>query len=151
MLTDFLLASVHHIFVFGLFVFLGAQIVLVRPGMDAGVLRRVARLDRFYGIFALGTLLAGLARVFAGAKGPTYYWANHIFLTKLGLFILIGVLSIQPTLQFFAWTRALKADPAALPTDATVRRTRIFIHCEASLIILLPSLAAAMARGYGMK
>jgi putative membrane protein len=151
MFTDFLLASLHHVFVFSLFVILGAQIVLVRPGLDAGVISRVGRLDRYYGIFALGALLAGLARVFWGAKGSAYYFSNHIFLTKLGLFILIGLLSIMPTLKFIAWGRALASDPRSLPAEADIRRTRIFIHIQATLIILLPILAAAMARGYGVK
>lgn len=149
MLSDFLLASVHHVFVFSLFVILGAQIVLVRPGMDADGLRRVRRLDRFYGILAGGVLVAGLARVFWGAKGPAYYWANEIFMAKLTLFIVIGLLSIRPTLQFTAWSRALRADPRALPADKEVRRTGIFIHAQATLILLLPILAAAMARGFG--
>ena len=151
MLTDFILASVHHILIFGLFALLGAQLVLVRPGMDAGIIAKVGRLDRVYGILALGVLLAGLARVFEGAKGPAYYFGNHIFLTKLTLFVIVGLLSIRPTLDFIAWNRALKSDPKALPADAAIRRTRLFIHIEATLLILLPVLGAAMARGYGSR
>ena len=149
MFTDFLLASLHHIFVFALFVILGAQIVLVRPGIDAGALARVSRLDRFYGIFAVGVLVAGLMRVYWGAKGPDYYFANHIFMAKFALFIVIGLLSIGPTLRFIAWRKALAANPQARPEPGDMRRTRMFIHAEAAVIVLLPILAAAMARGYG--
>jgi putative membrane protein len=150
MLTDFLLASLHHVFVFTLFVILGAEIVLVRPGMDASAIARVARIDAFYGLFALGALLAGTARVIWGAKGYEYYLANHIFWTKLALFVAIGLLSIPPTLRFAAWRRAARADARARPDGAEMRRTRIYVHAQATLIILLPILAAAMARGYGV-
>ena len=149
MFTDFLLASLHHIFVFALFVILGAQIVLLRPGLDAGAVARVSRLDMFYGIFAAGVLVAGLMRVYWGAKGPDYYFANHIFMAKFALFIVIGLLSIGPTLRFIAWRKALAANPQARPEPGDMRRTRMFIHAEAALIVLLPILAAAMARGYG--
>ena len=151
MLADFLLASFHHLCVFSLFAILAIQLVLVRPGMDAGVIARVGRIDLAYGIVAGLTLFAGLLRVFYGEKGPGYYFGNHIFWTKLGLFLVVALLSIRPTLDFLAWRRALATDPRALPADKDVRRTRIFIHAEATLLILLPILAAALARGYGMK
>ena len=148
---DWLLASFHHICVFALFVILGTQIVLVRPGMDAGVLARVGRLDLFYGIIAGLTLFAGLLRVFFGAKDSGFYLANHVFWTKLVLFLLVALLSIRPTLRIIAWRRALASDPKALPADKDVRQTRIFIHAEAVVLFLIPIAAAAMARGIGLK
>ena len=151
MLLDWLLASFHHICVFALFVILGAQIVLVRPGMDAGVIARVGRLDLFFGIFAGLTLFAGLLRVFFGAKDPGFYFGNHIFWTKISLFLIVALFSIAPTKRFIAWRRALAADPKALPADKEVRQTRMIIHAEAVLIFLIPLLAAAMARGIGVK
>ena len=150
MFTDFLLASLHHILVFALFVILGAQIVLVRPGMDASAIARVSRLDMVFGMLAASVLVAGFARVYWGVKGSAYYFANHIFLTKVGLFVIIGLISIGPTLRFNAWRKALAADPNARPEAGDMRRTRMFIHAEATLIFLLPILAAAMARGYGI-
>jgi putative membrane protein len=151
MILDWLLASFHHICVFALFVLLGAQIVLVRPGMDAGIIARVGRLDLFYGIIAGLTLFAGLLRVFFGAKDAGFYLGSHIFWTKLSLFLIIALLSIRPTLRFIAWRRALGADAKALPADKEVRQTRIFIHAQAVLFFVIPILAAAMARGMGMK
>ena len=151
MTQDWLLASFHHICVFALFVILGAQIVLVRPGMDAGVIARIGRLDLFFGIFAGLTLFAGLLRVFFGAKETSFYFGSHIFWTKISLFLVIALFSIAPTKRYIAWRRALAADPAALPADKDIRQTRMIIHAEAVLIFLIPVLAAAMARGSGMK
>ncbi len=149
MLTDFILASLHHVAVFSLVATLVAELVLLRPGLDRAAVTRIGRVDIAFGIAAACVLVAGFARVFFGAKGADYYFHNHIFWTKIGLFVLIGVLSIQPTLRFIAWRRALAGDPNALPSAADIKVTKIFVHIEATLVLILPILAAAMARGYG--
>jgi len=38
-------------------------------------------------------------------KGAAYYFANHAFLTKLTLFIIVGQLSIVPTVAFLSWRK----------------------------------------------
>jgi putative membrane protein len=146
---DFILASLHHIFVFSLVAIIAAELVLLRPGLDATTIARLGRLDIAYGITAAAIVVVGFARVFFGAKGADYYLHNHIFWTKIGLFAVIGLLSIQPTLRFLAWRRALAVDPQALPKVADVKLAKRFVHIEATLVLLLPILAAAMARGYG--
>jgi putative membrane protein len=149
LLTDFLLASLHHLAVFSLVAILVAELVLLRPALDKAAVTRIARVDIAFGIAAACVLVAGFARVFFGAKGADYYFHNHIFWTKIGLFVLVGILSIRPTLRFITWRRALAADPNALPAAADIKRAKIFVHIEATLVFILPILAAAMARGYG--
>ena len=150
MFTDFMLASLHHLGVFALVGILFAELVLMRPGLDAATIIRIGRLDLGYGLAAGLIVIAGFARVFLGAKGPDFYLANPIFWTKIGLFALIGLLSIQPTMRFLAWRRALKLDPHMLPAPADLRNAKRFVHIEAALLLILPILAAAMARGYGL-
>jgi putative membrane protein len=149
LLTDFISASLHHLAVFSLVAILVAELVLLRPGLDDVAVSRIARLDIAYAIAAACVLAAGFARVFFAAKGADYYFHNYIFWTKIGLFVLIGILSIQPTLRFIAWRRALAADPKALPAAADIKRAKLFVHIETTLVFILPILAAAMARGYG--
>jgi putative membrane protein len=84
-----------------------------------------------------------------GAKGYEYYLANYIFWTKMALFVAVGLLSIAPTLQYFAWGRGLKASASFLPPDAEVARVRTYLWLEAGLFLCIPIAAAAMARGYG--
>ena len=67
MALDALLAALHHISVFGLFVILAAEMVLVRPGITAESVMRVVRIDLFYGILAGLALVAGGLRVVYGA------------------------------------------------------------------------------------
>lgn len=145
-----MLASVHYLTVFTLVAILAIELVLVRPGMDAATVKRLSRIDLGFGLAALAVIIAGLARVFFGLKGPAYYLGNWVFWTKMGVFALIGLLSIQPTLRFLAWRRLITVDPNALPATNDIMRVKRVIHLEAGLILLLPILAAAMARGYGL-
>jgi putative membrane protein len=150
MLLDLLLACLHHVAVFAVVAILAVEIVLLRPGLDRAAIQRLARIDLWFGVMAALALAAGFARVFFGLKGPDYYFANHVFWTKVGLFLFIGVLSIWPTLKMLGWRRALARNPDALPSPGEVRGARRVAHVEAGLVILLPLLGAAMARGYGL-
>ncbi len=149
MALDALLAVFHHICVFGLFVILAAEMTLVRPGIAADSVMRVARIDGMYGLLAGLALVAGGLRVFYGAKGADFYTHNPVFWTKLGLFVVIGLLSIPPTLNYIRWRKALRNNPNALPDDAAIQATRKLIHIQLALLFILPMLAALMARGIG--
>jgi putative membrane protein len=150
MALDALLAALHHVCVFGLFVILTAEMVLVRPGITAEAIVRVVRIDLFYGILAGLALVAGVLRVMYGAKGAAFYTGNPVFWTKLGLFVLIGLLSLPPTVNYIRWRKALRASPATLPSASAIQSTRKLIHIQFGLLFLLPILAALMARGIGL-
>lgn len=144
---DTVLAIFHHLCVFGLFVILASEMALVRPGISADTVARVARIDGAYGIVAALALVAGALRDLYGAKGTEFYTHNPIFWTKIGLFIAIGLLSIPPTLNFIRWRKALRANPNAVPDAKSLQSTRRFVHIELALLFLLPILAAMIARG----
>lgn len=143
-MLDLVLAILHHLFVFALFGILFAELMLVRPGIDAATVRRVGAVDIAYGVLAGLIIVVGFARAGMAAKGWAYYSHNGFFWAKVGVFLLIGVLSAPPTIAFLRWKKAGTA-----PTDDEVRGVRRFIHYEAALFALLPIFAAAMARGYG--
>jgi len=143
-MLDLVLAIAHHILVFGLFGILFAELMLVRPGMDLPTIQRVGRIDLAYGALAGVIIVVGFARAGMAAKGWAYYSHNGFFWAKIATFLLVGLLSIPPTIAIIKWRRA-----GTLPTDAQVKGVRRFIHYEAALFALLPGFAAAMARGYG--
>ncbi len=148
MALDAFLGAMHHICVFALFVILAAEIVLVRPGISTETVLRVVRIDLFYGILAGLALVAGGFRVFYGAKGAAFYLQNPVFWIKLGLFVLIALLSLPPTRNYIRWRNALRNN--ATPDAASIQATRKLLHIEIILIFLLPILAAMMARGIGL-
>lgn len=65
----------------------------------------------------------------------------------MGLFLAVGLLSIQPTRTFLSWRRALREGQMAVVDDARLGRVRAMIHWELAGIALLILCAALMARG----
>ncbi len=150
MLTDFLLASLHHLLLFGLIAMLALQSALLSRPLDAAAVRRLAGIDRGYGISAVLLLLAGGARLFHGVKGSDYYLHNPWFHAKLGAFLLAAALSLWPTLAFLRWRRQLRAEAAWTPDPAQVARLRLIVRIEFALIALILVFAAGMARHGGL-
>ncbi|THD80769.1 MAG: DUF2214 family protein [Phenylobacterium sp.] len=143
-MPDLILAIFHHILVFSLFGVLFAELVLVRRGMDLATVSRVSRIDLMYGALAGLIILVGFSRAVFAAKGWTYYAHNIFFHAKIATFVLIGVLSIPPTLDYIRWRRAGTA-----PSDPQVASVRRLLWIEMALFPALLAFAAAMARGYG--
>jgi putative membrane protein len=144
-MLDLGLAIGHHLLIFALFGVLAAELVLVRRGVDIATIARVGRIDLWYGVLAGLIVAVGFARAVFAAKGWAYYSHNLFFHAKIGTFVLIGLLSIPPTVAYIRWRRA-----GAAPTDAQVTGVRRFLWAELALFALLPAFAAAMARGYGI-
>jgi len=141
---DLALAILHHFFVFALFAVLLAEFVSVRPGMSATAVARVASIDAWYGALAGLIIIVGFARAIFAAKGWNFYAHNTFFWAKIGTIVLIGLLSIPPTLEFLKWRRT-----GAAPANEAVVGVRRYLWIEVALFAPLLAFAAAMARGYG--
>lgn len=143
-MLDLGLAIVHHILVFGLVAMLMAERVLVSvPMIDV---RRLARLDGGFGATAGLILIVGACRVFFGGKGWAFYETNPFFWAKVVTFLIIGLVSIIPTIRFIAWVRAARTDPSFQPDEADRRKVRNALGVEVLLLLPLLAFAAAMAR-----
>jgi putative membrane protein len=143
-MLDLTLAIAHHILVFSLFGVLFAELVLIRKGVDLPTLARVGRIDLMYGVLAGLIIVIGFSRAIFAAKGWAYYSHNLFFHLKVGTFILIGLLSIPPTVAYIRWRRA-----GVAPNETQVAGVRRWLWAEMALFALLPAFAAAMARGFG--
>lgn len=116
MLTDLILAILHHLAIVTLIVLLAFEFALLRPGLSTTDLRRLANVDAAYGAVAGLVVVIGVCRVIWGAKGPDFYLANPWFWAKMASFAAIGLLSLPPTLALLKWRKAMKQDlsfPAA--------------------------------------
>jgi putative membrane protein len=143
-MTDLILAVVHHVLVFGLVAMMMATRVLL--GLGKVDVLRLARLDAGAGALSGLVLAVGISRAVWGGKGWTFYQANPFFWTKIGLFMLIGLLTVPGTMAFLKWSKALAADPAFTPDPAQVARLRGLTGLQAVALVLLLACAAAMAR-----
>src|ERR1700722_5229187 len=142
-----LFAFLHHLCAFTLVAALAIEFALIRLELTVVSARRLQITDLVLGISA-GLLLAiGLLRVFFFEKGAAYYWHSHAFLTKFGLFIIVGLLSIIPTMEFLSWGGAVRA--GQVPVWETSRRKRVtmVIHAELAAVVIILLCAAIMARG----
>lgn len=146
-MTDLLLSAFHFLLVFSLVAILAAQNALIRPRLTVSSLRLAASLDRGYGASAVLLLGVGFSRVYWGAKGSSFYLLNPLFWTKIGLFAIVAVLSIPPTLQLIRWTKQTHSHQEFLPSDEEVHRIQWWLRAEMIVVVFIPFLAAAMARG----
>ena len=151
MTLEALLAYAHFLAILTLVVFISSEAALCRTEwMNAKVVERLGKVDMIYGIAAGVVLLTGLARTWWGIKGAGWYWTNGLLHLKLTMFIVVGLISIKPTLVFRRWNKELKAT-GALPDEAQVRSTRKLVMIQAHLIALIPLVAVFLARGFGAK
>ncbi|MDX8518266.1 DUF2214 family protein [Mesorhizobium dulcispinae] len=147
--TDLLLAIAHHLLVFSLAGIIGAEFVLVRGELGAATLKRLAGIDRHYGIIAALIVVVGICRVFFGLKGWEFYVYNWVFWAKMATFIIVGLLSIVPTMRFISWNRQASGNPAFSVPAAELASVKNYVRAEGLIFLLIPVFAAAMARGYG--
>jgi putative membrane protein len=149
-MTDLILAIAHHLAVFAVAGLLFAEVVLLRPGITGDRIRQLGIIDNAYGAVAGIVVVAGVLRVIFGAAGWEYYVSNYMFWAKMAAFLLVGLLSIPPTLAVLGWRKQLAANPNFSPDNAQVARLRRFFTGELIAFAFIPAFAAAMARGYGI-
>ena len=104
-----------------------------------------------FGISAGVLLLVGLARVFYFEKGATYYFHTWTFHAKLSLFVIVGLISIIPTLEFLRWRPAVNAGQVPAVSPEKIKSIRSIIHYEMVGVVLIILFAALMAKGIGLR
>ena len=144
------LATLHHIFAFTVTACLIYEFVAYRKGLGVEEARRIQRVDLVYGISAGLLIAVGLLRVYFFEKGSNYYFHNYMYWTKMALFVIVGLLSIYPTIRFLKWNSTLKENAAPEIPDEEFKRIRLFIWLELAGIALILFAAPMMARGIGM-
>ena len=140
-------AYLHHLAAFLVVATLMVELVLLKGELTPTTARSVLRMDMVYGIAATVLLVVGFVRVFYTEKGSAYYFDSGSFLVKLVLFIVVGALSIYPTIQFMGWRKALREGRLPDFAAATRRKVRMLIHIELTLIFVIILMAIMMARG----
>lgn len=149
MWLDAILAYLHFISIFVFFAFLTVETMMMRGTLDEKAVRLLGRVDLWYFGSAIAVLITGFSRLVWGAKGPDFYLASWPFYVKVSLFLLVGILSVGPTLRFVQWRRMFERDAAWSVPEAERKRVRRTIMIEVHLAALIPLFAVIMARGLG--
>ena len=140
-------AFLHHLAAFTVVAAIAIEFVLLRGDLTLWSARRLQIVDLILGIAATLLLVVGLARVFWFEKGAAYYFHNHAFLTKFGLFIIVALLSLVPTFEFLSWRKAVRAGAVPVVAAGKLKRVRMIVHIELAAIVLILLCAAIMAKG----
>ena len=150
MVTTALMAFLHHLLAFALTACLVYEFIAYRRNISLAEIQRIQRVDLIYGISAGLLLVIGLLRVFFFEKGGNFYMNNPFFWVKMTAFILVALLSIDPTIRYIRWNRTLRRNEVPEISEPEYRRTRMLLSLEVIGIAVILLAASMMARGVGM-
>src|SRR5207247_2655107 len=101
-------ALLHHLAAFTLVAALAVEFILIRGELNLGTARKLRLVDMVFGVSAGVVLVIGLLRVFYFEKSASYYFHSAPFIAKLALFVIVGLLSIYPTVEFASCNMSFK-------------------------------------------
>ena len=148
MTLEAILAALHLVAILTFVVFLSSQAALCRmEWMNAAVVERLVRLDVIYGVAALVMIGSGLARLFWGIKGVSWYVSQPLFHIKITIVVVMAILSIWPSIMFRRWWRNLQAS-GALPDELEVKKVRRLVMIQSHVLPVVAVIAVFWARGW---
>ena len=153
-----LVAFIHHLAAFTLVAALVLEKVSLRDvaagigggTVDAANARKLMRTDMIFGMSAGILLAAGLLRVFVFEKGTGYYFHSVPFIVKASLFVIVGLVSIIPTVEFIKWGKALKSGRPVQADSQKIASLQKIVQLEIAGVVVIVLCAALMAKGIGV-
>ncbi len=145
-LVNSLMATLHHLSAFTLTACLVYEFIAFSKVLTVEEARRIQRVDLWYGISAGLLVAVGLLRVFFFEKGAPFYAANLMFWIKMALFVIVGLLSIYPTIRYIKWNPILAENKSPVIPDAEYKNIRLLLSLEMIGLVLILFAAPAMAR-----
>ena len=149
MALDAVLAYLHFTAIFMLFAFMVVEVMLMRGTLDLERVLLLGRVDIWYFGSAAAALFTGFLRLGLGAKGAQFYTQDWPLYVKIGLFVVVGLISVKPTMTYIRWKRMMEKDAAWRVPDDERRTVRKLLMAQLHLAALIPVFAVIMARGLG--
>jgi putative membrane protein len=145
MTLEIFLRYIHFISIFAIVGSLTSEHLLLKKRLTRAEIGRLSRIDAIYGIAAVILLIAGLTLWLGSIGKPAvFYSKNWIFHTKITLFVLVGLLSIYPTIFFIKNRKGNPDEVVDIPTSIFM-----MLRLELLLLVVIPLLAGLMAHGVG--
>jgi putative membrane protein len=120
--------------------------LLLKQELTMTEARTIQRLDIVYGASATIVLVTGIFRVFL-EKGAAYYNQHIGFHILVGIFVIVALLSIYPTIAFLRWRADTRAGRGQQLVAAQFKKIRMIVRVEMTLLLLAPFFATWMAHG----
>ena len=130
-----------------IFAFAGALVVenmAIKPQITGEDARNLAKVDAVCGSSAILVLAFGLTLWLWVGKPSEFYSSNPIFHAKIGLFALMALCAVVPTV-FFNKHRKSEEEVIEVP-----QLLRLLLKFQLVLLVIIPVLALLMARGIGI-
>ncbi|MDH4092894.1 MAG: DUF2214 family protein [Cyclobacteriaceae bacterium] len=145
MALEITLRYLHFVSIFAIVSSLVSEHLLLEKELTRAEVTRLSRIDAVYGIAAI-ILVAAALTLWLGSIGKPaiFYSKNWIFQTKLTLFVIVGLLSIHPTVFFIKNRKGNPAEIVEIP-----RSVFWMLRFELLLLFIIPLLAGLMAHGVG--
>lgn len=144
--AEIFLRYIHFVSIFTIVATIVSEHLILKKSMTRAEIGRLSQIDAVYGLAALSLLAAGFTLWLGGVGKPrAFYSGNWIFHTKIMLFLLVGILSIYPTVFFIRNRKGQSEERIIVPGS-------IFwlLRMELLLLTIIPFLAALMAKGIGL-
>lgn len=139
-----LVRLLHFLAIFALGGALVIENMAIKPLITGEDARNLAKVDLVYGLSAAFVLVFGVVLWVGVGKPSEFYSSNPVFHAKIGLFFLMAICSIAPTLFFFKH-RQSGADAIIVPSSIV-----LLLKFQLVLLVIIPVLALLMARGIGI-
>ena len=130
-----------------IFTFAGALVIeniAIKPQVTGVDAHNLAKVNIVSGVSAIFVLTFGLALWLWVGKPSEFYSSNPIFHAKLGLFTLMVLCAIAPTIFF---NKHSKSEEEVIEVPLLLR---VLLKFQLVLLVLIPVLALLMARGIGI-
>ena len=145
MTVEILLRYLHFISIFVIVGTLVSEHMLLKKQLTRQEISQLARIDAVYGMAAVALVCVGLTLWFGSfGKPAVYYNKNWIFHMKITCFVIVGLLSIYPTIFFTKNRKGEQTEIVDVP-KAVIMSLRL----ELLLLLIIPLLAGLMAHGVG--
>ena len=109
-MSTIIVRSIHFIAIFLVVASVFAELCLVEEKVSRERIKQLAKIDGIYGIASIIVVGVGFLLWFVVGKDASFYSGNLIFYFKIGLFSLVGVLSLIPTIFFMKNKKGNLAD-----------------------------------------
>ena len=127
-----------------------AEFIMLSRTLSRKNLSFLAKIDGVYGIASIFVVGAGMAMWFGfdaglGFKPIAWYMENPIFHLKYGLFIVVGILSIWPSIFFMRQRKGDQNEEIQIPNHI-----RTIVRIELIILSIIPILAVLAAAGISL-
>ena len=148
--TSALVAYVHYLGIILCFGALMFERIILKINLSKKETISIIIADVIYGIAGLAILVTGILRVRYYGQGSEFYTSNPIFWIKVSLYILVGLISLYPTITYILWAIPLSRNKLPVISENLVKRFKLLITTELIGFVVIPFFATLMARGIGL-